>query len=109
MENQLEGQLDYIFSNITNELISATKKHGKFHSEHEGIAIIREEFEELWEIIKNKQNTGIREKEMFVESVQIAAMAIRFIIDNCSNIIKDNIKVKKFQAQYKDVAKMIKN
>ena len=99
-----------IFSNIRNELMTATNKHGKFHSDHEGIAIIREEFEELWDTIKDKQNTrGKREAAMFEECIQLSAMTVRFIIDNCSKIIKENVKVKKIKVNYKDLGKLINN
>lgn len=50
------------------------------NSAHEGYAVIAEEVDELWEHVKVKQ--GERNvPEMTYEAVQVAAMALRFIID----------------------------
>ena len=65
---------------VSNELWCAMKVYPKFASPHEGAAILREEFDELWEIVRLKpQNRStIR---MRSEAKQIAAMAIRFMVD----------------------------
>lgn len=48
-----------------------------FASAHEGFAILREEVDELWELVRGKQ--GKRDAQaMRIEAIQIAAMAIRF-------------------------------
>ncbi len=63
-----------------NELRAATAKHGKFHSAHEGWAVIREEMDELWEEVKRREpNPEHLEKE----AIQVAAMALRFLMDIC--------------------------
>jgi len=67
-----------IASEIIEELESATEKFGKFNSAHEGYAVIKEELDELWDAVKIK-SLGFREQRR--ECVQIAAMAIRFILD----------------------------
>jgi hypothetical protein len=61
---------------ITDELKSATNRYGPFHSAHEGYAVIREELDEMWDEIK-LNNT----QKALDECVQVAAMAIRFLID----------------------------
>ncbi len=48
----------------------------RFHSPHEGYAILKEEVDELWEAIKKNDADGTRE-----EIIQVAAMALRFITD----------------------------
>lgn len=63
---------------IINELIKATDKHGPMKSAHEGYAVILEELDELWEEIKFKEPS---EEFMRKEAIQIAAMAMRFILD----------------------------
>lgn len=66
-----------VFDSIGRELHHATKKHGPFNSGHEGWAVIQEEVDELWEAVKrNSTNSANR------EAVQVAAMAVRFILDN---------------------------
>jgi hypothetical protein len=50
------------------------------NSAHEGFAVLAEEVDELWDHVKVKQ--GKRDvPEMVYEAVQVAAMALRFIID----------------------------
>ena len=56
--------------------------HGPMHSAHEGYAVILEELDELWEEVK-----GHRSPEnlaaMRSEAVQVAAMAIAFVVEVC--------------------------
>lgn len=52
------------------------------NSAHEGYAVLAEEVDELWDHVKVKQ--GERNiPEMTYEAVQVATMALRFIIDVC--------------------------
>jgi len=67
---------------IITEYESASSKYPKFHSTHEGYAVIKEEVDELWDMVKaSKEINGHLEMEK--ECIQIAAMAIRFIEDLC--------------------------
>jgi len=69
-------------SAVTREYFSACSQHPKFNSAHEGWAIIKEELDELWEEVRKKKIS--RSKELMEkEAIQIAAMAIRFIVDVC--------------------------
>ncbi len=63
---------------IQKEYYIATTKFGAFASTHEGYAVILEELDELWDCIKTK---GTTLDELREEAVQVAAMAIRFMID----------------------------
>ena len=74
MENKLKKLL-YI---MQDEYLSASNLFNEFHSYHEGIAVIREEFEELWDLVKQKDPCKERMKK---ECIQIGAMAIRFYMD----------------------------
>ncbi len=67
---------------IKDEYKKAINNNDKFHSAHEGLAVIWEEFEELKiEVWKKKRNRN--NMKMHWEATQIAAMAMRFIIDVC--------------------------
>ena len=62
------------------ELTDAQNKYPSFNSCHEGYAVLQEEVEELWDLIK--AHKGVKcTPEMKAECVQIIAMALRFIID----------------------------
>jgi hypothetical protein len=69
---------DCVLSDILAELHRATLKHPPIQSVHEGVAIIREEFDELWEVAKRRDPDPARLHE---EAVQVAAMAARFVRD----------------------------
>lgn len=73
-----DKKLETIISNVRSEFLSASNKFGKFNSYHEGYAVILEELDELWDEIKSK---SYNKSNMEKESIQIAAMAIRFIYD----------------------------
>lgn len=68
------------FSDVMAELSRATAKHGSMCSAHEGYAVILEEMDELkaevWK--QNRDTKALRE-----EAIQLAAMAVRFVIDVC--------------------------
>ena len=52
-------------------------RHGAFNSGHEGYAVIREELDEPWGEVKTKDGLG----RACEEAVQVAAMALRFLVD----------------------------
>ncbi len=56
------------------------KKYSPFHSTHEGIAVLQEEVDELWEMVKKNKGVNIQ-PEMIKECIQIAAMAYAFMKD----------------------------
>jgi len=67
---------------ILKEFNDASASHSAFHSAHEGYAVILEELEELWEEVMKK--AGQRStREMAGEAKQVAAMAMRFMVDMC--------------------------
>ena len=79
-----EGRADIVICDVLAELDAAQKKFPPFNSAHEGYGVLEEERDELWDEIKAKQ--GARDvAAMRKEAVQVAAMAIRFIIDVCDN------------------------
>jgi len=65
---------------VETEYIRATAKFGKFNTPHEGYAVLLEEVDELWEEVKCNPRCPER---MQKEAIQVAAMAIRFLVDCC--------------------------
>jgi hypothetical protein len=63
---------------VETEILRAEAKHRPMASAHEGISVIREEFEELWEHVR--ADTG-KSSAARAEAIQIAAMAVRYIRD----------------------------
>jgi hypothetical protein len=64
------------------ELAKALRKYPKMHGPHEGYAVILEELDELkLEIWKKPKKRSLQ--KMRKEAVQIAAMALRFMLDVC--------------------------
>ena len=69
---------------IEKECFRACTLYPKFHSAHEGYAVLLEEVEELWDEVKKspkKRDAAL----LRAEAIQVAAMALRFLIDVCEN------------------------
>ncbi len=61
---------------IADEIRTAMAKFSPFASAHEGYAVLQEEVDELWHEVKHGTRKRARE-----EAVQVAAMALRFLVD----------------------------
>ena len=66
-----------IAEEVKHEIDRAEEKYGPFHSLHEGLAVLREEYQELeqeifWGHQKSGNTDGVRR-----EAIQVAAMAIK--------------------------------
>lgn len=79
-DDRLADIMGILSFKVCPELRSAIKKYPKFNSPHEGYSILLEEVDELWEEVKIKQGKRDPEK-LEKEAIQVAAMAIRFILD----------------------------
>jgi hypothetical protein len=66
---------------IYEEFFKASSKFPAFASEHEGYAILLEEVDELWEVVKLNQKKPERHNLCRKECIQVAAMALRFLYD----------------------------
>lgn len=62
------------------ELARARRKFGPMASAHEGYAVIAEEFDELWDIVKQKQ-TERDYAAMRKEVVQLGTMVLAFLVE----------------------------
>jgi len=78
MEAEQLIQLELILKNVDEEVVRASELYPPFRSIHEGIAIIEEEFLELRAEVFRKPVRWNKTRE---EAKQLAAMAIRFLID----------------------------
>lgn len=64
---------------ILSEVERANEMYGPMASTWEAHGIMREEFEELWDEIKEQKRGDIINTAMITECVQLAAMAIKFM------------------------------
>lgn len=67
---------DEALREVRAEVMRATEKFPPFNSAHEGYAVLAEEVDELWDDVKAN-----RPKQAVDEAIQVAAMAVRFIVD----------------------------
>lgn len=92
-ENKAEMEKDFqlggALADVVTEVELATEKFPPFNSAHEGFAVLKEEVDELWDEVKVKQGARDVDK-MRKEAVQVAAMAIRFIADICTETTGQN-------------------
>jgi hypothetical protein len=84
-------KIDVIIKEVLDELSYATYRFHPFNNAHEGYAVILEENDELWDAIKmNEKDTDkkgrTREQAIHHEVKQVAAMAIRFMMDICEEV-----------------------
>ena len=87
--------MDPAFVDAYLELRSATKKFAPFNSAHEGFAVLKEEVDELWKAVCQRQGTASRVGDIRREATQVAAMAIRLIIDCCDRLSADEARARK--------------
>lgn len=81
-----ETKLANAIYDVKQEYLRATTVKGPFNSAHEAYAVVLEEFDELWEEIKPKHKDRDY-LNMYNEARQVAAMAIRLMVDICADKI----------------------
>ena len=74
--------MEHAYEAVNQEYQYASKEFPPFNSPHEGLAVIEEEFEELKREVFKKPSERDWSK-MENEATQLAAMAMRFLIDCC--------------------------
>lgn len=65
---------------VARELARARSLHSPQHGPHEGYTVILEELDEMWDEVRKKR-PDLRATR--TECIQIAAMAMRFVMDVC--------------------------
>ncbi len=80
---EFKGEADVAaIVDVGREYNRAASKFGAFASAHEGYAVILEELDELKaEVWKNRKTRDVA--KMRAEACQVAAMALRFMVDVC--------------------------
>jgi hypothetical protein len=83
MTDEATAKIDKAIEDVLDELLAACEEFPPFHSAHEGVAIIEEEFIEFRDAAywPHKEETGDEEKE----AKQLAAMVVRYLVDICMN------------------------
>jgi len=75
-----DSKTDKMILFVLREYENALRKHPKpFQSPYEGYAVILEELNETWDVIRKHCGEDTMRREMQA----VAAMAIRFMIDCC--------------------------
>lgn len=68
-------------SEVSIEMMGGLRKFGPYNSTHEAWAVIREEMDELWDVVKEKEEGGAGEIDrlarMREEAIQVAATSLR--------------------------------
>lgn len=75
--------LDMTLGDIREEYLKARRKHAPMHSGHEGWAVIKEELDELWELVRADNASG---SLAYKEATQVAAMGLAFMLEVASNV-----------------------
>lgn len=78
LTDEEEDAIVQVSYEVRQMLRKSILKHASMHSPHEGISVIYEEYDELWDHVK--ADTG-RTPEARKEALQLAAMAVRYIVD----------------------------
>lgn len=82
MRDDVSQQVGLALDEVLDELDDAILAYDPMTSAHEGYAVILEELDELWQLVKEKQSRHDK-ANMRHEACQIAAMAVRFMLDVC--------------------------
>jgi hypothetical protein len=79
-KTQVTRQINRVIDDVVYEFVKSLRSHGSINSRHEGWAVMKEEMDELWDEVKKRNCSNV---DMRKEAVQVAAMAVRFILDVC--------------------------
>lgn len=81
-EQEWQAKFQRVAFDVQAELSGAVVNYSPMHSAHEGYAVILEELHELWDEVRVKDSKRSVDR-MRKEAIQVAAMAIRFVMDVC--------------------------
>lgn len=70
-----------VLDRVRDEFAEASRRYGPFRNAHEGYAVLLEEVDELWDAVKMRQSNTQRDTIIRREAIQVAAMAVRLVVD----------------------------
>lgn len=70
---------------IKNQLQSVYDKHGKYASAHEAMSVLREEFEELWDEVKQKELNFERLESEIIDCIVVLEKMYNDIVKERNN------------------------
>lgn len=79
-------ELLHICEEVVHELGRASDEYGPFPTIHHGMSVLLEEVDELQEETR-KRPGAVDVEAMRTEAIQVAAMAVRFILDLCEPVM----------------------
>lgn len=80
-----KSAITFFLNDTQIEYASSRAKFEEFHSGHEGYAVLLEEFQELWDLVKASKGPKHFGRKARMECVQIAAMALAFAVEVCDD------------------------
>lgn len=75
--------LDEALNDVVYECKNSMSAWAPYNSAHEGFGVLKEEVDELWDQVRLKQKNR-KIEDMRKEAVQVASVALRFIVDICN-------------------------
>lgn len=82
MTTVLAASLQDAADQAVEEAYNAAQQWPPMNSAHEAYAVLLEEVDELWDHVKTNQKRRDL-AAMRAEAIQVAAMALRFVVDIC--------------------------
>jgi hypothetical protein len=73
---------------IIEEAFKAHEHFGPYSSTHEVAAVLKEEYEEFWDLVKRSKQDGTFKEEMIKELIQVCAVSYRTIQELDKDLIK---------------------
>lgn len=97
MKQPRSGEIELLCNEVNNEVRRACQLFSPIYSLHEGMAVISEEMDEFWELVKQNPNKLTeQDKQQRIlrlrkELIQVAAMAVRTALDMELNVELDSL------------------
>lgn len=84
-KSEKQARYASVLVEVFQEIGRAREKFGPFQSRHEAYAVILEDMDELWDLIKIPKEHA-SSASMAAEAIQVAAMAACFVVECCPGV-----------------------